>query len=275
MTHKHLCCAHQTSDHRELHPTGGEEQDCDKSHFWWRRWPLESDPHHSYSKVWRLNLENWSWSLWPLTSFTEMFLLSLSFSQWTADDEKACFCSGLHTASESARPYGHVDAAWCQIQGMLTHGSHNPLHGTTQRLRLQHSLTLYNDRDELRGIKLTLRPCSFAFIFLYSPHLSSRLRISCCWSWTCPHGPQKTTRGRWSHLKWLRLWRTFWGRRTRSRWTPLVFVPAWAPVQDSMPQLLGFPRNQSQGEKLSLPPLPFCLFFTTLSLLNILFCFSP
>lgn len=146
------------------------------------------------------------------------------------------------------------------------HGSHNPLHGTTQRLRLQHSLTLYNDTDELRRIKhiASLLLCLHLFIF---PCLSSRLRISCCWSWTCPHGPQKTTRGRWSHLKWLRLWRTLWGRRTRSRWTPLVFVPAWAPVQASIPQLLCFPRNQSQGEKLSLQPLPFCLFFTTLIIL--------
>lgn len=48
------------------------------------------------------------------------------------------------------------------------HCSHNPPHITTQRLRLQHSLTLYSDTDELRRIKRTLRPCSFAFIFLYS-----------------------------------------------------------------------------------------------------------
>lgn len=56
----HLCCTHQTSDHRELHPTGGEEQDCDKSHFWRGRWPLENDPHHPYSKVCLLILEIWN-----------------------------------------------------------------------------------------------------------------------------------------------------------------------------------------------------------------------
>lgn len=47
------------------------------------------------------------------------------------------------------------------------HGSHNPLHGTTQRLRLQHSLTLYNDTDELRRIKhiASLLLCLHLFIF--------------------------------------------------------------------------------------------------------------